>query len=470
MKAHEALAKQSINKLLWQFSWPAIVGMLCIALYSVVDRIFVGRGVGSLAIAATTVAFPLMVVLLALSLLIGVGATALISIRLGEGRKESAEIIMGNAVTMLVLLPLLFSLVYFGFSEEILQLCGASSDVLPYARDFVHIIMLGSVAGSLSMGMNNFIRAEGNPLRAMSTQILGAIINGILNYIFIFHMGMGIKGSALATVLGQLLSTLWICSYYWTGKSLLKFRLQNFRPQLPILMSITAIGFAPFAMQLASCMQMLILNKTIMAYSGDLALSAVGIMMSIAPLVFMPILGISQGAQPIIGYNYGARKLDRVKAAFKKAVIAGSSVSLAGFLVIMLFPEVIAGMFSSGDVILTRMTSEAMTVFFSMFFVIGFQIVGSQYFQAVGKPGQAAVLSLSRQVLLFIPLLVILPVFWGIDGVWRSAPIADGLSVLITAGFVMNEMKRLPNAPPSPAHSDKPEPVNVTMEPSNNPV
>ncbi|MGI9953531.1 MATE family efflux transporter [Moorellaceae bacterium AZ2] len=432
-----------LGRLLWRFSWPATVGMLCNALYNVVDRAFVGRGVGPLAIAATTVAFPLMIILMALSLLIGVGATALISIRLGEQKKEEAEVVAANGTALLVLLPLCFSLIYLSFPEPLLRLFGASDEVMPYARDFMHIIMLGSVFGSLGMGMNNFIRAEGNPLMAMSTQVLGALINGVLNYIFIFHLGMGIKGSALATVLGQLFATLWVLSYYLTGRSLIKLRLRNFAPRLPVILNIISIGFAPFAMQMASCLQQVILNKSVLTYSGDLGLSAVGILMSIITLLLMPILGISQGAQPLIGFNYGARQYGRVKATLKKAVITASCVSLTGYLVMRMWPVQIAGIFTKGDPALTGMTADAMTVFFGMVFVIGFQVVCSQYFQAVGKAVQAAVLSLSRQVLFFIPLLLILPHFWGISGVWKTAPIADALSATVTACFIFHEMKLL---------------------------
>ncbi len=440
------MMNENIGSLLWKFSWPAIIGMLSNALYNIVDRIFVGRGVGSLAIAATTVAFPVMLIFLAVSLLIGVGSTALISIRLGEKKKEEAEKIAAHGMALLIILPLLISAVYFLFPEPILKLFGASQEVLPYARDFTHIIVLGSVFGSLTMGMNNFIRAEGNPVMAMSTQVLGAIINGILNYIFIFKLGLGIKGSALATVLGQMFGTVWVLGYYFTGRSLVKLRLKNFKLELPVLISIMSIGFAPFAMQLASTVQQAILNKSTAAYGGDLALSAIGILMSVITLLFMPILGISQGAQPLIGFNYGARRFERVKETFKKAVIAASAISMVGYLIIQIWPAQIVSVFSKGDTELTRLASEAMVVYFAMVFIIGFQIVGSHYFQAVGKAVQASILSLSRQVLLFIPLLLILPHYWGVNGIWRAAPIADAISVLITALMIYYEMKFLPQS------------------------
>jgi Na+-driven multidrug efflux pump len=218
-----------------------------------------------------------------------------------------------------------------------------------------------------------------------------------------------------------------------------------------------AIGFAPFALQMASCVQQIILNKTLSYYGGDMALSAVGILLSIVTLLFMPILGICQGAQPLIGFNYGARQFDRVKAAFKRAVLASSFVSAAGYLVIQIWPYQIASLFTEGDPALTKMTADAMVVYFAMVFVIGIQIPGSQYFQAVGKALKAAILSMSRQVLLFIPLLIILPRFWGINGAWRAAPIADGLSVLITLLFVYYEIKSLPATQPLTHLKEQPE-------------
>ncbi|MEN6391207.1 MAG: MATE family efflux transporter [Syntrophomonas sp.] len=457
MDKRDMMANHSIGSLLWKFSWPAIVGMLCAALYNIVDRIFVGRGVGALAIAATTVAFPIQTILLAVSVLVGVGATALISIRLGEQKIDEAEKVSANAAVMLFILPICITIIYLIFPEPILRAFGASDEVMPYARDFVHIIMYGSAFGSLSMGMNNFIRAEGNPIWSMSTQVLGMFINGVLNYFFIFKLGLGIKGSALATVLGQLFSALWVLSYFFTGRSLVKIRLKNFKLQLPVLKSIMAIGFAPFALQMASCVQQIILNKTLSFYGGDMALSAVGILLSIVTLLFMPILGICQGAQPLIGFNYGARQFDRVKATFKRAVLASSCVAVTGFLAIHIWPDQIASIFTGGDSALTGLTARAMVVYFAMVWVIGIQIPGSQYFQATGKALRAAILSLSRQVLLFIPLLLILPHFWGIDGVWRSAPIADGLSVLITSLFVYYEIKYLPESLPLTRLREQPE-------------
>lgn len=443
MDRSQEMRDGSLGRLLWNFSLPAIVGMLVNSLYNVIDRIFVGRGIGSLAIAATTVAFPIMVLLMAVSLLIGVGATALISIRLGQQKKEEAEKIAGNAITMLIVLPVIIAVTFFLFAEPILVVFGASPEVLPYALDFTRIIMLGSVFGSISMGVNNFIRAEGNPKVSMYTQLLGAAVDVVLNYIFVFKFGWGMKGSAFATVLAQMISAAWVMGYFFTGRSLIKLKVRNLRPSWPILSSIMAIGFAPFSMQIAASIQQVILNKTLLVHGGDMALSAIGIVMSVATLLFMPVLGVSQGAQPIIGFNFGARQYTRVRATWKMAVWAGTGIALTGYLAIHIWPEQLVGLFSNGNTALTTLTTHAMFIYLALIPIVGFQIISSTYFQAVGKARQAIVLSLSRQVLFFIPLLLILPRFWGVEGVWWAAPIADFLAVSLSATMIYFEMRKL---------------------------
>lgn len=443
MNSTNELRNGKIGTLLWKFSWPAVIAMLVNSMYNIIDRIFVGRGVGSLAIAATTVAFPIMLILMAVSALIGVGATSLISIRLGEKRPEEANKIAGNATVLLVLLPLCISIIYFLFSTPILTFFGASAQVLPYAKAFTNIIMMASSLGSISMGMVNFIRAEGNPRMSMYTQVIGTIINVILNYIFVMKLGFGIRGSALATVCGQIFSSIWVLTYFLFGPSIVKIKLKNLKLQKNLVISIMSIGFAPFAMQLANSLQNTILNKALMSYGGDMALSAMGIVGSIATLMFMPILGISQGAQPIIGFNYGAKEFSRVKEALKKAVIVGIIIATFSTVVVHLWPTQIANMFINNNPKLTQLTAHAICIFFFMFPVAGFQIVCSQYFQAVGKPIQSTILGLSRQLFLLVPLLLILPHFWGIEGIWRTPPIADILASLITGIVVFFEMKHI---------------------------
>lgn len=437
------VGKGGIGRLLWEFSLPAIIGVLVNALYNIIARIFLGRAVGWVAIAAVTVAFPIMIFYMALAMLIGIGATALISIRLGERNKEGAEKIAGNATLLLILLPLTISGIYFSFSGPILTLFGASQEVLPYARDYIGIIMIGAVPGALSFGMSNFIRAEGNPRFAMFTQVIAAAINISLNYIFIFPLGMGIKGAALGTIIAQTVSASLVIGYYVKGHSKVRLMLRNFKPRLMVILRIVSIGFAPFSMQIANSIQQTILNRTLMTYGGDIALSAIGIIMSIAMLLVMPIVGISQGAQPIIGFNYGARQFDRVKEALKKGIMAATTLAAVGYILVQIFATPIVSLFSKGDTALTQLSAHAIVVFLAVFPIVGFQIVGANYFQAVGKPIQATILSLSRQVLFLIPLLLILPNFWGIEGVWRAIPIADVSAVMLTFSFLAYEMRTM---------------------------
>ncbi|SHN83879.1 MATE family efflux transporter [Desulfitobacterium chlororespirans] len=437
-----SLKNDSIGKLLWEFSLPAIIGMLVNALYNIISRIFVGQGVGYLAIAAVTVAMPVMILLMAVAMLVGVGATALISIRMGERKMDEVEKIAGNATALIILLPLLLSFVYFLNAEPLLVLFGASPEVLPYAKAYSNIIMLGAVPGAFAFGINNFIRAEGNPRVAMLTQIIGAIINIVCNYIYIFIFDWGIQGSAWAAVTGQTVSALWVLSHFLLGHSRIKLRAKYLRLDPSIVLKTLTIGFAPFAMQIANSIQQTLLNKTLWEYGGDIAISAVGIVMSISMLLLMPIVGVSQGAQPIIGYNYGAKNYERVKETLKKAVLVSTAMAVGGFILLHLFAVPVVGLFSKNDLALTELTVHAALIFLTLMPIVGFQIVGSTYFQAVGKPIQSTILSLSRQVLLFIPLLLLLPRHFGIEGVWVTAPIADGLAVLVTGTFLFYELRK----------------------------
>ncbi|MEA1960737.1 MAG: MATE family efflux transporter [Bacillota bacterium] len=442
MDRSKELGEKKISKLLLQFSLPAIVAMLVNALYNVVDRIFVGNGVGDLAIAGITIGFPVMLITMAFSMLVGMGATSLISIRLGQQKKEEAEQVVGNAFLLLLLISSTMAVLGLVFLETILQAFGASKAVLPYASSYLGIILIGTPLMGMGMGLNNFIRAEGNPKMAMNTMLIGFGTNIILDYLFIFPLGMGIQGAALATVISQGISASWVLYYFLFGKSLIKIRVKYLKLQPSIYMSIFAIGLAPFAMQLTNSLQQVILNKSLAFYGGDLAVSAMGILFSVLTLLFMPIIGLSQGVQPIIGFNYGAMQYDRVKETLKIAIVTGTVIVICGYAVVQIWPEQIVRLFTD-NVALIEMGSHGIRTFLLMLPVIGFQIIGSNYFQAVGKAKQAAILSLSRQVLIFIPLLLILPHFWGLEGIWRTAPLADITSVILTAVFLVRELKHL---------------------------
>ncbi len=443
MDHSKQLGEGSISTLLLKFSIPAIVGMLVSALYNIVDRIFVGRGVGSLAIAGTTIGFPIMLIIMAFSMLVGMGATSLISIRLGAKKKDEAELIAGNALLLLIIISVTLSVLGLLFLTPLLQLFGASNDVLPYASDYMRIILMGSVLLGISFGMNNFIRAEGNPRTAMYTMLVAAVANITLDYYFIFILGLGIKGAALATVIAQGISAGWILYYFFGGKSILKIHWRNLKLKPLVIQQILTIGFPPFAMQLVDSVKQVVLLKSLGIYGGDLAISAMGIIFSMSTILVMPVIGISQGAQPIIGYNYGAGQQKRVKEALKSAIAAATLVLSLGFVFTRLFPEAIVGLFAKSDISLITLGSHGLLIVFLFLPVVGFQVVGSIYFQSVGKAKQAAILSLSRYILLYIPALLILPQFWGLEGVWRAAPVADLGSFILTGILLFYELKRL---------------------------
>ncbi len=443
MEHTKQLGEARISKLLLKFSIPAITGMVVNALYNVVDRIFIGQGVGRMGIAGLTIAFPLMTVMMALAMLIGLGATALISIRLGEQRKAEAELILGNAMVCLIGIALTVTTLGLIFLDPLLRLFGASTEVLPFARDYMRIILFGEIFMSIGFGMNHFIRAEGNPKIAMLTMLLGAIANTILDPIFIFVFDWGIKGAAWATIISQAAAAVWVLSYFLREKSYLKIHINNLKLKLAVVREITAIGSAPFMMQMAASVIGIILNNSLVRYGGDLAISAMGIVNSIAMFFLMPLFGINQGAQPIIGYNYGAEKFDRVKKTLKLAIAAATLVVLFGFTITRLFPERLVNLFSKQDPELISLSSRAIQIYLMMLPIIGFQIVGANYFQAIGKPRQAMTLSLSRQVLLLIPALLILPRFFGLDGVFCAGPVADFGSSVITGICLYLELKHL---------------------------
>lgn len=442
MSSTRQLEEDKVLSLLLKFSIPAIVGMLVNALYNVVDRIFIGRGVGPLGIAATTIAFPMMIIIMAFSMLIGVGANSLVAIRLGEHKKDEAEHIMGNAFILLIIISLIITVIGLLFLNPLLHLFGSSESILPYAKEYLSIILYGTVFQTVGFGLNNFIRSEGNPKIAMATMLIGAILNTILDPLFIFAFKWGIAGGAYATIISQAVSAVWVLYHFTKGSSNLKLYKKYFKLNSSLFLQITAIGAAPFAMQLASSLQNVILNKSLIFYGGDIAVSGMGVVMSVMTLMLQPIFGINQGAQPIIGYNYGAKKFNRVKEALKLAIIGATIVVCIGFIAIRIFPQGFVKMFNN-DAGLVTFGTHALLRFTTFLPIIGFQIVSANYFQAIGKPKQAAFLSLSRQVLVLIPALLILPRFFGLEGVISAGPTADIVASIITGIVLFAELRHL---------------------------
>ncbi|MGE5619462.1 MAG: MATE family efflux transporter [Sphingomonadaceae bacterium] len=443
MDSTARLGQEKIGSLLVTFSIPAIVGMIVMSLYNVIDRIFIGNSAGFLGIAAITVGFPIMIVQFAFIGMIGMGATALVSIRLGQQRREEAESIMGNALVLLAGLALTMTALGLVFTDPLLRIFGASDEVMPLARTYIRIILGASIFQSLSFGMNNFIRAEGHPRTAMATMIIGAVLNAILAPIFIFGFGWGMAGAGLATALAQAVSAIWVMLHFLLGRSTLKIRRKQLRVDLAVTRRMMALGSAFFAMQFSQSILSAIMNTSLGIYGGDIAISGMGIVISLMTLIMMPIVGINQGAQPIIGYNYGAQRYDRVKAALKYAAMAATAIATAGFVVIRLFPTQLITIFNSQDAELIAFGSNALVVFLTFLPLIGFQIVGSGYFQAVGQPKKSLILSLSRQVLILIPALLILPRFFHLSGVLMAGPVADLAASLLTGAWLLAEVRQL---------------------------
>ncbi|MDI9463683.1 MAG: MATE family efflux transporter [Bacillota bacterium] len=440
MVSTRQLEEGKITSLIMRFSGPAIVGMIVTSIYNVVDRIYIGQGVGTLALAGVTVGFPVMLLIMALTSLVGVGATSLISIRFGEKKKDEAERIMGNALVLLVILAVVISVLGLVFLDFLLLNFGATEQTLPYAREYMRIIFAGIIFQVISLGVNNFIRAEGNPKTAMITMVIGAIINVVLDPVFIFGFKMGVGGAALVTVFSQAVSTLWVLHYFFRGNSLLKFRRENLRLRLHWVLNIVSVGLPAFSKQISTSLSVVILNNVLLKYGGDLAISAFGVSHSVSTLLMMPIFGISQGIQPIIGYNYGAKQFERVKKTLYYGIAMATVICLAGFAGISLFAKQLVLIFNSSPELLA-MGSKALRINHAMLPILGFTIVGSNYFQAVGKPREAVVLNLARQVLLLIPLYFILSHFFMLDGVWAAKPAADGITALLTAGTVFREVR-----------------------------
>ncbi len=391
------LGQGSIPRLLLEFSLPAIVGLMAQALYNIIDRVFVGQAMGPIGIAGITVAFPFMLIVLAFGMLIGFGAAALISIRLGEQRKAEAEHVLGNAVVLLIVASILITAIALPLIDQILVVFGASNEVLPYARDYLGIIVLGTIFQTLSFGLNAAIRGEGNPRVAMLSMLISVLLNVILAPLFIFGFGWGMKGAALATVLAQAVSAVWVVAYFLSGKSLLRLRARNLRLVGAICLPIVAMGSPPWAMQIAASVLQSVLNNQLFIYGGDMAISVMGIIWAVMMMIAMPIFGINQGAQPIIGYNHGAERFDRVKKALETAILAASGFTLFGFAVAMVFPAEVIRLFDRDDEALIAMGSHAIRVAMLTLPIIGFQIVSASYFQAVGKPREAILLMLSRK-------------------------------------------------------------------------
>ncbi|WP_027701190.1 MATE family efflux transporter [Metaclostridioides mangenotii] len=439
------LGTDPIGKLLLKYSVPAIIGMMVNALYNVVDRIFIGNipGVGPMAITGLGVTMPIMSIIIAFGTLIGVGSTTNVSIKLGEGRRDEAERIVGNAISLAVILGIVITIFGTIFLHKILTIFGASEGTIGYAKSYMSVILIGAAFNIMSMMFSNLLRGDGNPKLSAIIMTVGCFMNIILDAIFIFVFNMGIQGAALATIISQATSSMWGLSYYLRGKSNVKFKKSNLNLNKTIIKTIFAIGMAPFAMQLANSMVQLMFNTLLKKYGGDLSIGAMATISSINMLFVMPAYGFVQGMQPIVGFNYGAKKYDRAKKTLKISLSLATVVFILGALFVQLAPQVLVGAFNK-DQQLMSITINGLRKYAFAMPIIGISIVGSNFIQSIGKAKMSMILGLLRQVLVLIPMILILPNFLGLNGIWFAQPTADIVSAIVTGIVLIREIRKYP--------------------------
>ena len=440
------LGTKPIGKLLMQYAIPAIIAMTASSLYNMVDSILIGHGVGAMAISGLAITFPLMNLAAAFGSLVGVGAATMISVKLGQKDYKTAQRVLGNVVTLNVVIGVLFTIVTLVFLDPILYFFGASEATIPYARDYMVIILLGNVITHSYLGLNSVLRSAGHPQKAMFATIMTVIINTILDPIFIFTFDMGIEGAAVATVLAQVIALVWLFKLFSNKNELIYLEKGIYGLQKNLVSNIIGIGMAPFLMNLAACFIVILINTGLKLYDGDLAIGAFGIVNRISFLFVMIVMGLNQGMQPIAGYNYGAQQYHRVNHVMKLTVIAATIVTTVGFLIGELIPELTVKAFTT-DPTLVSMSARGMRIVVMFFPIIGFQMVTSNFFQSIGMARKAIILSLSRQVMILIPCLIILPLFWGADGVWFSMPISDAAASVIAAIMLYRQFKQFKQHP-----------------------
>lgn len=443
------LATAPVGRLLWSYSLPAVTGMVVNSLYNVVDRIFIGQGVGPEAIAGLAITFPVMNLATAIGTLIGVGASARTSIMLGAKDSEGAHQVLGNALVLTLINAAIYIGIFALYMEPILRAFGASDTTLPYAYDFMMHLLPGLLLMNLTFGFNNIMRASGYPLRAMVTLFIGTGVNLVLAPTFIFYLHLGIKGAAIATDIAMTVTTIFVMAHFFMPGVTLRFRRGIYRLRWHIILSIVAIGAAPSIVNLASSFINAIVNKSLLTHGGDMAVGAAGIFITYTSLLCMVVIGICQGMQPIVGYNYGAGHTDRLKRTFWLATAAASAVTLAGCIAGLTAPGLIARAFTT-DQHLIEVTARAFEHALWAFMVVGFQIVATTFFQSISKAGKSIFLSLTRQVLFLIPLLIVLPASMGLDGVWTAFPLSDIAATAVTAAMIWWQFRHLRPGRPNP--------------------
>lgn len=429
------LGTEKISTLLLRYAIPAIVAMTASSLYNMMDSIFIGHGVGTMAIAGLAITLPFMNMAAAFGSLVGVGASSLISVKLGQKDLKSAANVLGNVILLNLLIGSLFTVVSLLFLDKILYVFGASEATLPYARDYMEVILYGNLITHIYMGLNEVMRASGYPQRAMLATLFAVVINAGTNYLFIFVFDMGIRGAALGTIVAQFLALIGVLSHFFNRQSYVHFQRGIFKFRKHIVQGMLAIGLSPFLMNLCGCLIVLLINNGLKSYGGDMAIGAYGIVNRICFLFWMTVMGFNQGMQPIAGYNFGARRLDRVTQVLKYTICCAVGVTTFGFVVGQFFPRHLIYLFTT-DENLVAMAVQGLHIMLAVFPVVGFQMVSASFFQSIGMAKKAIFLSLTRQFLFLVPGLLILPGIYGTVGVWMSVPIAD-VAATVTAVLML---------------------------------
>lgn len=436
------LDKAPIGKLLFKYSLPSVVGMVVMSIYNIIDRMFIGQGVGPDAIAGLAITFPVMNVSAAFGVLIGGGAGARTSIVLGQGRRDTAEKILGNSLVMTLIFGTFYLALFAIFIDEVLRLFGASDTSLPYARDFMMYILPGLLFNNLTFSFCNIMRATGYPKKAMWANFIGAGLNVILAPIFIFGFKWGIKGAAIATDLSMMVAMIYVQVHFFSKKSEVHYTSGIYKLNWDILKPIIAVGAAPCIVNTAGCVINAILNNTVYKHGGDSSVAAMGIFMTFSQLAIMFVLGVCMGMQPIVGFNYGAKRFDRLKKAYWLTVAVSTLVCFIASIASIFFPQYIAMIFTTDDALIAA-CKHAMPIANIVFILAGFQIVTTNFFQSLGEATKSIFMSLSRQVIFLLPFLLILPPIFKLDGVWLSFPVSDFLAALIGAVLLALEMKKI---------------------------
>jgi putative MATE family efflux protein len=449
------LGTANIKKLLIQYSMPAIMATIAASLYNIVDRIFIGKAVGPLAISGLAITFPLMNISAAFGSLVGVGGSALVAIKMGQKDNWGANRILGNAITLNIILGVV--LTFFGllFLDPILMCFGATENTISYAREYMQIILIGNIITHVYLGLNSIMRSSGYPQKAMYTTFIAVVINAVLDMIFIFEFGWGIRGAAIATIIAQTVALIWVCAHFSKKNIFVRFQKGIYTLKKRIVAGIFSIGLSPFILHLCSCLVVILFNTALLTHGGDLAIGAYGIANSVVMFFVMIVLGLTQGMQPIAGYNFGANQFDRVIKVIKQSILAATCITTFAFIIGELFPYQLAMLFSQKEslggenILLTKQQTEyavtGLRITLAVFPLTGISMITANFFQSIGKAKQAIFLSTTRQLLFLVPLLLILPNLFQLTGIWLSIPISDFISTVLAVILLRRQFKIFQN-------------------------